>query len=118
MPNPLRGEIWWVEWSPARGSEQAGRRPSLVVQSDAPNGNPNYPNTIVVTVSSQGRQVPSHVLISATEESGLDHDSYAKCEQIMTISKERLEENIGRVTSDEMLQVDRALKRMLNLHHS
>jgi len=27
---PKRGEIWIVNWNPARGSEQAGRRPALL----------------------------------------------------------------------------------------
>jgi mRNA interferase MazF len=30
-----RGEVWFAELSPARGSEQAGVRPVLIVQNDA-----------------------------------------------------------------------------------
>ena len=115
MPNPIRGEIWLVNWSPSRGSEHAGRRPALIVQSDIPNGHPTYPNTIVVAISSQGRSIPSHVLLAATDESGLDHDSYAKCEQLMTISKDRLERRMGRVSSEELAGVERGLTRMLSL---
>ena len=104
-----RGELWWVDWSPGRGSEQAGRRPALVIQTDTANENPRYPNTIMVTVSSQGRPVPSHVQLIATSESGLKVDSFAKCEQLMTISKERLESRIGVVSQDELERVFRAL---------
>jgi mRNA interferase MazF len=32
-----RGEIWYAELSPTRGSEQAGLRPVLIVQNDAVN---------------------------------------------------------------------------------
>jgi len=85
------------------------------VQSDIPNGHPTYPNTIVVAISSQGRSIPSHVLLAATDESGLDHDSYAKCEQLMTISKDRLERRMGRVSSEELAGVERGLTRMLSL---
>lgn len=115
MPNPLRGEIWQVNWSPSRGSDQTGRRPALVVQSDIPNGHPSYPNTIVIAISSQGRSIPSHVPIIATEESGLNHDSCAKCEQILTISKDRLERRIGTISGDELSRVERGIIRMLNL---
>lgn len=38
-----RGESRWVDWSPGRGSEQVGRRPALVVQTDAANRNARYP---------------------------------------------------------------------------
>ena len=48
-----RGEIWWVDWSPGRGSEQQGVRPALIVQTDAANLNPKYPNTIVVAINSK-----------------------------------------------------------------
>ena len=27
---PRRGEIWLVNWNPARGSEQTGKRPALI----------------------------------------------------------------------------------------
>jgi mRNA-degrading endonuclease toxin of MazEF toxin-antitoxin module len=33
-PEPKRGEIWIVNWNPSRGSEQAGKRPALVIQND------------------------------------------------------------------------------------
>jgi hypothetical protein len=55
-----RGDIWVVDWSPGRGSEQAGMRPAVVVQTDAANLNPRYPNTIVLTVSTKGKAVPFH----------------------------------------------------------
>ena len=36
---PKRGEIWLVNWNPARGSEQAGQRPALIIQNDIGNKN-------------------------------------------------------------------------------
>ena len=113
MSEIRRGVLWWVDWSPARGSEQSGRRPALVVQTDAGNGNVRYPNTIVVTVSSQGRPVPTHVPLQATATSGLKNTSYAKCEQVMTISKERLQSKIGRVSQTELDHIFQALLQVL-----
>lgn len=115
MPEPQRGEIWWVNWSPGRGSEQSGRRPALVVQTDAANQNPRYPNTIVVAVSTKGRQVPFHVLIQPTPENGLTASSFIKCEQILTISKDRLEERIGRLSAEDMERVRDALRLVLDI---
>ncbi|MHB8523858.1 MAG: type II toxin-antitoxin system PemK/MazF family toxin [Limisphaerales bacterium] len=42
MADPHRGQIWLVNWSPGRGSEQLGRRPALVMQTDSANANPRY----------------------------------------------------------------------------
>jgi mRNA interferase MazF len=113
--NPLRGELYWLDWNPARGSEQGGRRPALVIQTDPANQNPNYPNTIVAAVSTKGRQVPTHVEVSPTAENGLVDTSHVKCEQIMTISKERLLARIGVLSSGQMASVDASIKKALDL---
>lgn len=115
MPNPKRGEVWLVDWSPGRGSEQHGRRPAVVVQTDAANQNPRYPNTIVVTLSTKGRAVSTHVKIEPSQENGLSETSYAKCEQILTISKERLLRKWGSIASEESAQVAKAMRAALDL---
>lgn len=38
-----RGELFWVNLNPVKGSEQAGRRPVLVIQNDI--GNELAPTT-------------------------------------------------------------------------
>src|SRR5579859_3068094 len=109
--HPRRGQLYWVDWNPARGSEQAGRRPALIIQNKPFNRNERYPNTIVAAVSTSGRPVPTHVALDPTEENGLRERSYVKCEQLVTIGKDRLEGLIGTVDKSVMARVDRALKR-------
>ena len=116
MADPLRGELWWVDWNPARGSEQTGRRPALVVQTDPANRNQRYPNTIVVTVSTSGRDVPSHVSLSPSPENGLSASSFVKCEQLLTISKERLSQRVGRIDAEDLSRVESALRIVLALN--
>jgi len=110
-----RGQIYWLDWNPARGSEQAGRRPGLIVQNDPFNANPRYPNTIVLAVTTRGRDVPTHIAIEPTAENGLRERSFVKCEQLITVSKERLDSLIGELDAETMAHVDRALKRVLSL---
>ena len=110
-----RGEIWWVDWSPGRGSEQQGLRPALVVQTDAANSNPRYPNTIVVAVSTRGKPVPFHVPVEPSPGNGLKRRSYVKAEQLLTISKERLVERIGMLEREVLAQVEEAVKLVLEL---
>lgn len=104
-----------MNWSPGRGSEQLGRRPALIVQTDVANANPRYPNVIVVAVSTKGRPVPFHVPLLPSKESGLASPSWAKCEQILTISKERLEQRIGEITPAELDAVNKALRLVLEM---
>ena len=113
---PRRGEIWQVDWSPGRGSEQIGRRPALIVQNDAGNRSMRFPNTIVVAVSTKGRDIPFHVRLEPSPENGLSEVSYVKCEQVLTISKDRLQGAAwGCITDEELSEVAEAIKLSLDL---
>jgi len=115
MKNPKRFEVWLVNWNPGRDSEQEGIRPSLIIQTDAGNINPNYPNTIVVAISTKGREVPFHIKVKPSSTNGLKSLSFIKCEQILTISKERLVEKIGTLEEHYLKLVEEALKLILSL---
>ncbi|MBW2040287.1 MAG: type II toxin-antitoxin system PemK/MazF family toxin [Deltaproteobacteria bacterium] len=112
---PQRGELWWVDWSLGRGSEQQGTRPALVIQTDAANLNPRYPNTIVLAVSTKGKPVPFHIAVKPTVQNGLGELSYIKCEQILTISKRRLTRKIGTLEAEFLQQVEKAITLVLNI---
>ena len=79
-----RGEIYWVEFDPVKGSEQGGLRPALVVQNDV--GNRYSPTTVVAAIS---RTIPPKpypfVVVIEPEESGLPERSVVNCSQIATI---------------------------------
>jgi len=109
---PKRGEVWLVNWNPARGSEQAGRRPALVIQNDI--GNKMAPTTIVAAISSSVKVFPMNVKIDPPE-GGLDLPSIIKTSQILTVAKERLEKRLGRISTKKMEDVNRAIKLSLNL---
>src|SRR5258708_4000479 len=115
MPSPRirRGDIHWVDWNPARGSEQAGRRPALVIQTDAGNINPKYPNTIVAAISTARARVPTHVQIEPSAANGLREVSCVKCEQLVTISKDRLMGRIGQLDEEDLQRVNGGLQRAL-----
>jgi len=121
-----RGEIYWVEFDPVKGSEQGGLRPALVVQQDV--GNRYSPTTIVVAIT---RTVPPKpypfVVVIEPEESGLPEQSAVNCAQVATIqqggSSSRLRppkgeaavRPIGQLSAGKMAEVDRALKYNLGL---
>ena len=109
---PMRGEVWLVNWNPARGSEQAGLRPALIIQNDI--GNEKAPTTIVAAITGTVRLYPMNVVINPPE-GGLDRPSIVKTSQILTVSKERLEKRLGRLSKDRMNEVDKAIKLSLAL---
>ena len=116
--DPFRGDIWLVDWSPSRGSEQSGMRPALVVQTDAANRNTRYPNVIVAAISTKGKDVPFHVPLTPEGSNGLSENSWCKCEQILTISKDRLARRLGRIDDRQMQRIEDALRIVLGLKPS
>ncbi|MDP2918663.1 MAG: type II toxin-antitoxin system PemK/MazF family toxin [Dehalococcoidia bacterium] len=108
-----RGEIYWVSWNPARGSEQSGHRPALVIQNDT--GNRTSPTTIVAAVTtSSGKSYPFMVPVSL-KESRLPKDSVINLSQIVTVDKGRLGARCGVLGHEKMAEVDKAIKVSLGL---
>ena len=112
---PSRGEIYWLRLE-SSGSEQAGRRPVLIIQNDI--GNRYSPTTIVAAITSQPRlrRYPFHVPFMA-EESSLRQSGTVLCEQIQTIDQARLGSLLGSLDSQKMQEVDLALHRSLGMAH-
>ena len=113
MIEPLRGEIWLVDLSPTRGHEQAGKRPGLVISVNEFNLGPAE-LIVVIPVTTKKKDIPFHVEIHPAE-SGLDHVSYIKCEDVHSISKERLLKRLGKVSSEKVDKVEDRLRILLGL---
>lgn len=108
-----RGEIYWVDWSPGRGSEQSGLRPALVIQNDI--GNKYSSNTIVASITTAPVKVYPFVVPITALESGLPHDSIVDLASILTIDKARLRRKCGELNKAKMAEVDEAIKTSLGL---
>jgi len=78
-----RGDVWLVNWNPARGSEQAGKRPALIIQNDV--GNEYASTTIVAALSTTIRSYPMNVLLEPPE-GGLTKPSIVKTSQILVVN--------------------------------
>lgn len=110
----LRGDVFWFEPDPVRGSDQAGRRPAIVVSRDTVNQ--ASPVIIVVPLTTHRGQktYPSDVLIRAPE-GGLNQDSVALGLHISAIDKRRLGTQIGRVTPRTLREVEQAILQVLDV---
>ncbi len=109
-----RGEIYWVDFDPARGSEQKGLRPALVVQNDIGNRLSSLTILVALTTRIPGAIPPQQALVPAAT-SGLPRDSIAKCDQLLTADKSRLLDRAGAVDAATMEAVDDALRFSLAL---
>ncbi|HEU5452610.1 MAG TPA: type II toxin-antitoxin system PemK/MazF family toxin [Terriglobales bacterium] len=111
----MRGEVYFAALDPARGSEQAGTRPVIVVSRDAINR--NSPVVICVPCSERAnfRKIyPSQVFLPKGA-GGLRLDSIAMAEQVRAIAADRLRTRIGKLDSDHMMQIEQCLRIALDL---
>jgi mRNA interferase MazF len=108
-----RGEVWLIDFGDPVGHEQSGRRPALTVSADALNDSPAG-IVIVVPITTACRDLPSHIEIDQ-DGSGLQEVSYAKCEDVKSVSEQRLIARLGAVGDDVMFQAARALRFLLDL---
>jgi mRNA interferase MazF len=109
----FRGEIWLADLNPIRGHEQAGIRPCLIVSVDLFNQSPAG-LVIVLPVTTKGKGIRSHVCINPPE-SGIKETSYIKCEDIRSISTERLTSHWGVVSPDTMTEIEDRLRILIGL---
>jgi len=108
-----RGDIYLIDFNPARGSEQAGLRPALIIQNNI--GNRFSPTTIVAAITKTNLgKYPFVVKLNALE-GGLSYDSFINLSQILTIDKTRLIRKIGNLQKNKMNEVDQAIKISLGI---
>jgi mRNA interferase MazF len=102
MARILRGEIRWADLNPVRGSEQAGRRPVLVLSHDVFNERSGTVIAVAVTGQPQRAGFP---LTLELKSRGFPKQSWVKISQIRTLAVERLGKRLGRASPEEIEQV-------------
>jgi mRNA interferase MazF len=113
MGDIFRGEIWLVNLDPTLGREQSGTRPALVISENL--FNQSYADLVmVIPITSQNKNIRSHVPV-AQGEGGLTLESYAKCEDVRSISKQRLKKRLGKVSEQTVEQIEEKLRFLMSL---
>jgi mRNA interferase MazF len=102
MARILRGEVRWAVLNPARGHEQAGERPVLVLSHDVFNDRSG--TVIAVALTSQEPRA-GFPLTLELKTPKLPKRSWVKTSQIRTLSTERLGRRLGRVSEEELNEV-------------
>ena len=106
-----RGDIWWANLPPPRGSEPGGRRPVVVVQADS--FNRTRINTVIAAIVTSNLKLaaaPGNVLLK-TNDSGLPQDSVVNVSQIITVDKS----GVGELSPITFAQIEEGMRLILAL---
>jgi mRNA interferase MazF len=102
MNNVLQGEIWLFDPDPTKGNEIGKKiRPGIIISHDLMNKGPSG-LVFIIPLTSVYKGIESHVAINPPE-GGITVQSFALCEQIRSISKQRLIKKIGKIKSKKIL---------------
>ena len=108
-----RGDIYIANLNPFKGSEQGGTRPVLVLQNN--DGNFYCPTLIIAPITTKLKKLnmPTHCYFERVR--GLAEPSMVSLEQIKTIDKSRVQRFIGKLTREQMMKVEDAIRESLGM---
>ena len=108
-----RGDIYLANLNPFKGCEQGGTRPVLVLSNDI--GNFFSPLITIAPITSHLKKLdlPTHVLLKDVR--GLTTDSVVCLEQIKGIDKLRVLKYLGKISKEQMEEVEEAAMESLGM---
>lgn len=109
-----RGDIYYLNLDPTIGKEIKKIRPALIVSNNANN---KFSETIaVVPITSNIKKVYPFEVLLKKSESSLPKDSKAQCQQIRTVSIERISgKMVGRLSDPLISEINEVIKLHLSL---
>ncbi|MFT5726142.1 MAG: mRNA interferase MazF [Desulforhopalus sp.] len=107
------GTIYWVDFSPGKGSEPKRRRPGLVIQNNVLND--SRLNTVVmvaITTTMKFGDLPGNVILKKGE-ANLPKKCVVNVTQIKSVDKMSIKEEIGTLSLERIKEVQAGLQLIL-----
>ena len=106
-----QGEIWYADLNPAKGSEQEGARPVVIISGDVMNT--YLPVVITCPLTSKIKEYKGNVILDPDKKNGLNQRSEVMVFHIRSISKTRLFKKAGNITKSQLKEIKQGLGDLL-----
>lgn len=107
----MQGEIWYANLNPAKGSEQSGFRPLVVISGNLLNEHLKV--VIACPLTTSVKNYKGNVVLRPTSNNKLTKTSEILVFHIRSVAKERLVRKIGSITAKELALVKEGLNDIL-----
>lgn len=104
-----RGEVYWVNFDPAIGSEIQKKRPAVIISNNQNNTYMQRVQVLPIT-SNVNRIYPCETLVIVSDKQGK-----ALADQITTVDKSRIGDFICTLTEIELININKIIKLQLDL---
>ena len=111
-----RGEVYWADLIPRSGSEQAGRRPVIIVSHDGFNLTRGWQSVNLIPITTSPSQADQETTVEIPSGlAGLRQTSFALCHQVTTLDKGKVASRIGAVPPEILKKIAAAIIVALDL---
>jgi mRNA interferase MazF len=104
-------EIWYADLKPAKGSEQDGYCPVVIISGNVVNTLLNV--VIACPLTTKIKNYKGNVVLEPNPENGLSQKSEILIFHVRSVSKERLVKKIGTITSKQLETLKQGLNDIL-----
>lgn len=106
-----QGEIWFTDLNPIKGSEQAGKRPVVIISGNLLNQHLNV--VIAAPLTTKIKRYKGNPVLKPTKTNGLMEESEILVFHIRSISKERFIHKLGDIEKDQLAMIIKTLQDIL-----
>ncbi|WP_150461402.1 type II toxin-antitoxin system PemK/MazF family toxin [Nesterenkonia ebinurensis] len=110
MREARRGDVWTIGGGP--GGDSNKPRPAIIIRSDSFE---NPESITMIPLTTVPLESPTRVHIGSDEATGIANDSYAMTDKIHTYKRSALGTYCGRLTAEQLVEVERALLLYLGI---
>ena len=106
-----QGEIWYAELDPVKGTEQAGRRPVVIISGNMLNE--HLPLAIVIPLTTKIKNYKGNPILEAGKGTGLKQQSEMLIFHVRSIARDRLVQKVGVISPQDLGKAIKTLNDLL-----